>query len=96
MNEPRVEANKRTKKLIEIIEELPPKCKEILLLNKREGKKYHEIAEQLQISIKTVESQMRIAYKKIREGFSKAPLFLFFNRFSVKNFKERITTVIQP
>ncbi|UOY08300.1 RNA polymerase sigma-70 factor [Muricauda sp. SCSIO 64092] len=87
VHESGAEANKRTKKLIAIIEELPPKCKEILLLNKREGKKYHEIAAQLQISIKTVESQMRIAYKKIREGFSKAPLFLFFNRFSVKILK---------
>jgi len=60
---------KRTEKLLILIDELPPKCKEILLLNKRDGVKYKEISKRLNISIKTVESQMRIAFKKIRSGF---------------------------
>ena len=60
----------RTKKLTLLIDHLPPRCKQILLLNKKEGKKYREIADTLNISIKTVESQMRIAYQKIRAGFN--------------------------
>lgn len=63
-------------KLINIVNELPPRCKEILQLNKIEGLKYAEIAEKLDISVKTVESQMRIAFQKIREGFQDDPSFL--------------------
>jgi len=59
----------KVKKLKMVIEGLPPKCREILLLNKRDGIKYKEIAIRLSISEKTVESQMRIAFKKIREEF---------------------------
>lgn len=59
----------RQKRLGEIIDTLPVKCREILLLNKKDGKKYKDIAALLNISVKTVESQMRIAYIKIREGF---------------------------
>ncbi|GBF17989.1 MULTISPECIES: RNA polymerase sigma factor [Arenibacter] len=59
----------KIKKLLRIISELPPKCKEILILNKRDGLKYKEIALILNVSEKTVESQMRIAFKKIREEF---------------------------
>lgn len=53
------------------IDALPPRCKEILIMNKFEGLLYAEIAERLQISVKTVEAQMRIAYEKIRKGFNK-------------------------
>jgi len=48
------------------IDELPEKCREILLMSKIEGLSYKQIAQRLNISVKTVESQMRIAYKKIR------------------------------
>lgn len=46
---------------------LPYRCKQIFIKNKLEGKKQKEIADELDISIHTVESQMSIAYKKIRE-----------------------------
>lgn len=58
------------------IENLPPRCKQILLLNKRDGMKYKEIASELKISVKSVESQMRIAYQKIRESFENESLLL--------------------
>lgn len=61
----------RQKRLQEIIDALPVKCRKILLLNKKDGKKYKDIAVLLNISVKTVESQMRIAYIKIREGFER-------------------------
>ena len=72
----------KIEKLRQAINQLPDKCKTILLLNKIEGLKYQEIADRLQISIKTVESQMRIAFSKIREDFKndKIILWLFFNK----------------
>jgi len=57
-----------TERLKKIIETLPPRCQEVLRL-KMQGFKYKEIAEQLNISIKTVEAQMRIAFNKIRDDF---------------------------
>ena len=47
------------------IEELPPKCKLIFKLVKEEELKYRDVAEILNISVKTVESQLAIALKKI-------------------------------
>ena len=57
----------KLEKLRKIVESLPEKCRRILILNKYDGLKYHEIAEKLSISVKTVESQMRIAFQKIRQ-----------------------------
>jgi RNA polymerase sigma-70 factor (ECF subfamily) len=51
----------------EAIHNLPPKRKVIFLLVKEEGKKYKEVAQILNISIKTVELQMSLALKKIRK-----------------------------
>ncbi|NKI26929.1 RNA polymerase sigma-70 factor [Arenibacter sp. 6A1] len=65
-----------TNRLKKCIEQLPERCQEILNLKLR-GLKYKEIADELGISIKTVESQMRIAFTKIREEF-KDGLILFF------------------
>ena len=61
----------RLEKFNVLIANLPPKCKEILLLNKKEKFTYNEIADSLNISVKTVESQMRIAFQKLREGIKK-------------------------
>lgn len=47
------------------IQELPPRCRLIFKLIKEEGLKYKEVAELLQLSIKTVENQMSLAFKKI-------------------------------
>lgn len=48
-----------------VIDQLAPKCKLIFLLVKESNLKYREVADLLSISIKTVESQMSIALKKI-------------------------------
>lgn len=52
------------------IENLPQKCKEIFILHKFENLPYKKIAEIHNISIKTVENQMGIALKKIRQSLS--------------------------
>ena len=59
----------RINRVKEIVETLPDRCKEILLLSKSKGLKNRQIAEHLDISIKTVESQIRIAFQKIRKAF---------------------------
>jgi RNA polymerase sigma-70 factor (ECF subfamily) len=52
------------------INELPEKCREIFLLCRFEGLKYSQIAEKLNISVKTVEMQMGIALKKLKDKLS--------------------------
>jgi RNA polymerase sigma-70 factor, ECF subfamily len=52
--------------ILEAIEQLPPKRKEIFLLSRVEGMKYQEIASTLGISVKTVEAQMGSALKQLR------------------------------
>lgn len=60
------------------IDNLPEKCREIFILNKIDGKKQKIIAQELDISINTVESQMAIAYKKLKEMLKDQTLILFF------------------
>ncbi len=74
---------RRIQKMKRVVESLPPKCKEIIQMNKVQGIKYREIAEHLGVSVKTVESQMRIAFAKIREAFKddNLLLFLMFGKF---------------
>jgi RNA polymerase sigma-70 factor (ECF subfamily) len=56
-----------SQKIEESINSLPEKRKEIFKLNRQEGLKYHEIAQKLNISIKTVEAQMSLAIKTLRK-----------------------------
>ncbi|MDA3879515.1 MAG: RNA polymerase sigma-70 factor [Prolixibacteraceae bacterium] len=48
------------------IDELPPKRREIFVLSREYDLKYREIAERLNISVKTVETQMGLALKELR------------------------------
>ncbi len=57
------------------IQALPERCRQIFLLCRFEGLKYAEIAENLQLSVKTVEMQMGIALKKLRGNLSDYQLF---------------------
>ena len=50
------------------INTLPPKCKQIFIMVKEEQLKYRQVAELLQVSIKTVENQMGIALKKMHDA----------------------------
>lgn len=47
------------------IDELPPRCKMIFKLVREDGLKYKEVADILNISINTIDTQMAIAVKKI-------------------------------
>ena len=63
------------------IENLPPKCKQMFLLSKKEGLTNVEIAEYLNVTTKAVERQMTIAFSLIRRKVGDkldSILFLFF------------------
>jgi RNA polymerase sigma-70 factor, ECF subfamily len=49
------------------IDSLPPKCREVFYKSRFQEKKYAEIANEMNISIKTVEAQMGKALKYLRE-----------------------------
>ncbi|EPR69908.1 RNA polymerase sigma-70 factor [Cyclobacterium qasimii] len=55
-------------KVLEIIDNLPPRCKLVFELVKDEGLKYKEVAEMLDISVKAVEAHVSKAMITIRKG----------------------------
>ncbi len=58
-------------KIREVIDSLPEKCREIFEMNRFEGLKYGEIANKLDISIRTVENQISKALKILKEQLAK-------------------------
>ncbi len=61
------EEAKSTENLLQVaLASLPPKCKHVFLMAKLHGLKYREIAEQLNLSEKTIENQMSRAIKILR------------------------------
>lgn len=65
-----LEKNELEIRIYDLIEQLPTECKRIFKLSRFEELKYKEIAEQLQISIKTVETQMSRALKFLKTNMS--------------------------
>jgi RNA polymerase sigma-70 factor (ECF subfamily) len=59
-------ANDLEKDLTIALAHLPKECKKIFELSRLEGLKYQEIADRLNISIKTVETQMSRALTRLR------------------------------
>jgi RNA polymerase sigma-70 factor, ECF subfamily len=62
-----MEANELEKIITRGIDSLPDECKKIFLLSREEELTYKEIARLLGLSVKTVERQMGIALKKLRD-----------------------------
>ena len=71
-------------KIEKAISGLPEKRQEIFRLAREEGLKYREIAEQLDISVKTVEAQMTMALKQLRESLKEYHHLVLFFLFSDK------------
>ncbi|MDQ1089264.1 MULTISPECIES: RNA polymerase sigma-70 factor [unclassified Siphonobacter] len=61
-----VQFDELQRKVEQTIEQLPSQCKRVFLLSRFENRKYQEIAEELQISIKTVESHISKALATLR------------------------------
>ncbi|WP_422080910.1 RNA polymerase sigma factor [Ulvibacterium sp.] len=69
--------------LREAIEHLPPKCKKVFLLSKREGLTHKEISQYLDISVNTIENHIAKAFSILREKVqtvSKGILFFLFRK----------------
>ncbi len=80
VDEETVDTSERDAKIWEAIDKLPERCREVFLMSKRDGLTNEEIAEELNISIKTVKNQMTKAFAKLREALSTGhkPFFLPF------------------
>lgn len=74
-------------KIREAIDRLPMERKRIFIMSRYDGKTYQQIADELKLSIKTVENQMGKALKTLREELSEyLPwLILFFVDFFKQN-----------
>lgn len=57
-------------KIADVLDALPERCGKIFCMNRFEGLKYHEIAEKLSISVKTVEANMGRALKEFRKALA--------------------------
>lgn len=66
----------RESKLSAAINNLPEKCRIVFLLNRIDGLSHKEIAQQLDISTKTIENHMTKALKLLREAMLNNPVIL--------------------
>lgn len=75
-----IDTSERDARIWKAIDKLPEKCREIFLMSKRDGLTNEEIAEEMNISVKTVKNQMTKAYSRLREELSPGhkPFFLPF------------------
>jgi RNA polymerase sigma-70 factor (ECF subfamily) len=64
-------------KILQAIDELPPRCKTIFEMAYREGMSYQKIADKLKISKNSVKTQMGIAYRSLRTKISPSMVVLF-------------------
>jgi RNA polymerase sigma-70 factor (ECF subfamily) len=75
----KVLASELEKKIQEALADLPEQCRTVFQMSRFEEMKYKEIADELDISIKTVENQMGKALKLLRAKLVEyLPLFLLF------------------
>ncbi len=75
----KVHASELELKITEAMKALPEQCRLVFQLSRFEELKYQEIADQLEISVKTVENHMGKALKIMREQLKEyLPLFLIF------------------
>ncbi|WP_036603868.1 RNA polymerase sigma-70 factor [Olivibacter sitiensis] len=76
------DSNMEVKEMMTIINhftnQLPEKCRDIFILSRHEELSNKEIAERLNISVKTVENQITIALRKLRSSLKRISSFLLF------------------
>ena len=66
-----IQLNEVSDLIIQTMDKLPERTREIFRLNRQEGLKYREIAQKLSISEKTVEANMGRALKALRNSLEK-------------------------
>ena len=74
-----LQAKELNEKILRAVDTLPEQCARIFKMSRFEQLKYQEIADQLGLSVKTVENQMGKALKIIREALKDyLPLLILF------------------
>ena len=71
------ERSQREARLWTAIDSLPPKCREVFILSKRDGLKYEEIAQELGLSVNTVRNQISKALEVLKNGAIRIYMFFF-------------------
>lgn len=64
--------------LIKLLSILPPKCKEVFLMCKLQKMKYREVAQELNLSEKTIENHIGKAIRMLREYIKSGQLLVLF------------------
>ena len=81
LSDEQIDTSERDAALWRAIEALPERCRRVFLLSKRDGLSHAEIADEMGISVKTVENQITKAYSRLRgelTGFRMPVVFLPF------------------
>lgn len=71
------EQSDREARLWKAIDSLSPTCRRVFLMSKQDGMKNKDIAEKLNISIKTVEAHITKAFSQLRGSAKKIYVILF-------------------
>lgn len=66
-----MQAKETEEEVMQLIEALPPRCKQIFVLSRKEFMSNRQIAELMELNEKTIENQISIAIKFIRAGLGK-------------------------
>ena len=62
----------------DLLQQLPPKRRKIFVMSRKLGMTYKDIASELDLSEKTIETHIRLALRTLKSALLKALLFLFF------------------
>ncbi|WP_298780001.1 RNA polymerase sigma factor [uncultured Polaribacter sp.] len=85
LDEDKEDTQKLIKQVKIIIQNLPPKCKHVFELSKKEGLTNIEISEHLNVTVKAVEAQITRAFSIIRKKLKGKTDLILFLLFDVKN-----------
>ena len=66
--EEKMDAAELQEKIFRIVSELPDQCRRIYNMSRVDGKRNHEIAEELDLSVRTIETQISKALKVLRDN----------------------------
>ena len=83
LNEDRLIFNELSSSIEKAIDALPGQCREIFMMSRFENMKYHEIADKVGISVKTVEKKMSISLEILRLVLKEYYLFFFLLLHSI-------------
>lgn len=61
-----IEYKQLSKAIQEAVDSLPEKCKNVFIMSRYDGFSHREIAEKMNISVKTIENHIAVAIKKIK------------------------------